>query len=261
MSGIGVIGDIHGFPDVLRGLLRDAGLLGSGDAWTGGSQVLWFMGDLVDHGQHGVEAIDLVMRLQREAGHAGGRVDCLLGNHDAMLLAAKRFGIAPSLGEGGSFLAAWRNDGGEPRDLARLTAVQIAWLEQRPAMVRVGDDLLVHADALLYERYGNSVEAVNRAVAELLRSDDTARWSQFLAAFGTHHAFLDGERGVDRARAFLHAFGGARIVHGHSPISKITGEPAEEVRGPLIYANGLCVDADGGIYLGGSGFIYPLDVQ
>ncbi|MCC7021675.1 MAG: hypothetical protein IT338_02540, partial [Thermomicrobiales bacterium] len=47
MSGIGVIGDIHGFPDVLRGLLRDAGLLGSGDAWTGGSQVLWFMGDLV----------------------------------------------------------------------------------------------------------------------------------------------------------------------------------------------------------------------
>jgi hypothetical protein len=258
MRTTGVIGDIHGFPDVLRDLLRAAGLAGRDDAWTGADSTLWLVGDLVDHGHHGVEVIDLVMRLQRAAATAGGHVECLIGNHDALILAAKRFGAAPSSGEGGSFLAEWRDDGGEPRDLARLTDEQIAWLEQRPAMARVGNALLIHADALLYERYGGSVDAVNRAVAALLHRDDPARWDRFLEAFGEHHAFLDPERGETRARAFLRDFGGTRIVHGHSPISKIAGEPAAEVRGPLVYANGLCVDVDGGIYLGGPGFLYYL---
>lgn len=261
MGAIGVIGDIHGFPDVLRGLLRDAGLIGGDDAWAGADSTLWFMGDLVDHGHCGIEVIDLVMRLQREAARVGGHVDCLIGNHDALLLAARRFGTTPSSREGGNFLAAWRNDGGEPHDLERLTEEQVAWLERRPAMARLEDNLLVHADALLYERYGDSAEAVNQAVEGLLQGDDPAHWDRFLEAFGEHHAFLDSERGAARARAVLHDFGGRRIVHGHSPISKITGEPTAEVRGPLIYAGGLCVDVDGGIYLGGPGFIYLPEVR
>jgi hypothetical protein len=38
----------------------------------------------------------------------------------------------------------------------------------------------------------------------------------------------------------------------------MTGEPPELIRAPLIYADGLCINVDGGIYRGGMGFIYKL---
>ena len=47
---------------------------------------LWLVGDLVDRGPDGVGVIELVRRLQRE-----GDVHCLLGNHELLLLAARRF--------------------------------------------------------------------------------------------------------------------------------------------------------------------------
>jgi hypothetical protein len=45
------------------------------------------------------------------------------------------------------------------------------------------------------------------------------------------------------------------LIHGHTPINKITGEPATEA---LVYAGGLCVNVDGGLYRGGEGFVYQL---
>jgi len=39
---------------------------------------------------------------------------------------------------------------------------------------------------------------------------------------------------------------------------KITRKRAVEVTSPLIYAQGLCVNVDGGMYLGGSGFIFEV---
>ena len=65
--------------------------------------------------------------------------------------------------------------------------------------------------------------------------------------------------GTAQAEAFLARFGGEQIVHGHTPITKITGQPPEAVREPLFYADGLCIDVDPGMYLGGPGFVYPLD--
>lgn len=258
MSVVYVIGDIHGQLEKLVVLLRDAGLIGHDWAWSGAESTLWFLGDFVDRGPDGVAVIDLVMRLQREAAWAGGRVGALFGNHDGLLLSAYRFGDRHNANPYGSFLAAWQRNGGEPCDLDRLTPEHVAWLSALPAMARQGDHLLIHADALLYARFGRTIDEVNRAFAAILQTDDPIRWDLLLDGFGEHRAFIDGVRGAARAEALLQRFGGRQIVHGHSPIGSILKIPAAEVRQPMRYANGLCLNVDGGMYQGGPGFIYRL---
>ena len=47
-------------------------------------------------------------------------------------------------------------------------------------------------------------------------------------------------------------------MHGHTPIGKLTKQKLAEVTAPLLYAGSRCLDVDGGMYLGGLGFIYTL---
>jgi hypothetical protein len=253
-----VVGDVHGQLEKLVSLLRDAGLIGADWAWCGADSTLWLMGDLVDRGPHGIAVVELAMRLQVEAAQAGGRVGVLFGNHDGLLISAARFGATPNSVPGSTFFDEWKRNGGEDDDLERLTAEHVCWLTNLPAMTREGDHLLVHADALFYFAYGQSIDEVNQAFAAILQADDPSRWDQLLEGFAEHRAFIDGETGEARAAAFLHRFGGRQIVHGHSPISSITREPPSEIRHALVYADGLCVDVDGGMYRGGPGFVYEL---
>ena len=214
------------------------------------------MGDFFGHstrpGPLGVAAVDLTMRLQAEAAAAGGGVTALLGNHDVLALAARRFGSGPP-----DFLARWRENEGAAEDLAKLTPRHVAWLEDLPAIVRAGDALLIHADAALYESHGETVEKVNASFAALLKKGDANAFHRLLEAFGEHNAFR-GEEGRARAEKFLSHYGGQRIVHGHTPISKGRALRAEEVAEAEVYADGLCVNVDGGMYRGGPGFVFGL---
>jgi hypothetical protein len=217
------------------------------------------MGDLVDHGPDGVGVVDLVIRLQGEAKRAGGGVEALIGNHDILLLSAYLFGplTVPSREE--TFREVWLESGGRESDLERLRPEQAHWLRRRPAMARVVDHLLVHGDALLYTRYGRTIPEVNLSIGMLLAGEDSHTWFQLLEDFEEHRAFADAAHGAARAEAFLELYGGQQLVHGHSPISKLTGQPPEAVREPLFYAGDCCVDVDPGMYLGGSGFVYNLN--
>ena len=89
---VAIIGDIHGHLGKLTRLLRSARLIDSDLRWSGHDTVLWFTGDFCDRGPNGVGVVELVMRLQDEALAHGGKIGALLGNHEAVLLAAKRFG-------------------------------------------------------------------------------------------------------------------------------------------------------------------------
>ena len=254
-----VIGDIHGQLDALVRLLREVGLIGKGLFWTGRDATLSFVGDFFDRGPDGIGVLELVMRLQQEAAAAGGRVDGLLGNHEPLLLAAHHFPDAPTTGPGGTFRADWELNGGVPGDLARLNGEHITWLSALPAMLHVGDRLLMHADALFYRSYGSTVPEVNRSTTLLLQGQDLAAWDRLLDQFSERDAFLtpDGA-GESRARECLRVFGGRQLIHGHTPISRTTGRTPQEVTAPLVYAGDLCVNVDGGLYLGGTGFVYRL---
>jgi hypothetical protein len=88
-SGVGrvvTVGDVHGAYLPLVGLLSDVGLVSQDLRWIGGDSHLVMLGDLVDRGPRSRDVLDLVMRLQREAEEAGGRVHVLLGNHEIMNL-------------------------------------------------------------------------------------------------------------------------------------------------------------------------------
>lgn len=255
MTAVHVTGDVHGHVDKLRGLLRRCALIDDNDDWTGAESRLWFVGDLVNHGPNGVGAIDLVMRLQRQAAAAGGMVDTLLGNHDVVLLGATRLGDRQAPGANKTFRQIWRESGGVPEDLDRLTDAHVAWLCGRPVMAHEGDCLLLHADAPFYAHHGGSIAETNAAIAAIVQGEEPARWARLLEVFGEHGAFVAAVGGSEAADAFLRRFGGERIVHGHTPVSKMTGHPPETVVEPLLYAGGRCLDVDAGMYLGGPGFV------
>jgi hypothetical protein len=248
---------VHGQYEKLIRILREAELISGDLRWSGGDSALWLIGDMVDRGPDGIKVIDLAMRLQREAAAAGGSANTLLGNHDILLLAAFHFGDWPQKRRAESFAAIWERNGGNLEDLVLLESPQVTWLSDLPAMTHCGPYLLVHGDSMLYTRYGESISALNANTRELLHTMDPVAWYRLLSEFGEHRVFTSST-GPKRAREFLQHFGGERIVHGHTPISRITGEDATQVTSPLIYADGLCIDVDGGMYLGGPGFVYCL---
>ena len=259
MGAVYVIGDVHGQYEKLVKLLRSAGLVASDLSWTGGDAILWFMGDFFDRGPHGIRVVEWIMRLQVEAVASGGQVQALLGNHEVLILGAHFFGERPTTGAGGTFLADWTMNGGVVEDLAGLTHERARWLAQLPAMDHIAGRLFAHADALFYTHYGSSVEEVNAGIMSLLESADTEAWDRLLEQFGERNAFAESRGdGATQSLKFLQLFGGRQLIHGHTPIDKITGQPVEDIREPLIYARGRCVNVDGGMYRGGPGFVYRL---
>jgi hypothetical protein len=257
-----VMGDIHGFPDKLVRHLRYAGLANSNAEWTGGAAQLWFMGDFTDRGPDGISVIEFVMRLQADAARKGGTVGALLGNHDVGILTAKFFPDAPSGGAGGTFYRDWVAYGGTVSDLAKLQAHHIEWLKNLPALAVVDDYLLVHADAMFYLLYGETLADVNAATRAVLHSEDTAGWDTLMGYAGQRYAFDERKPGaVMRASQLLANFGGKHIFHGHTPIPKLSGEPLDRVTRAYTYCDDLVTDVDGGIYLGGAGFVHQVPLK
>ena len=78
------VGDLHGDYAAWRAIARASGLEDATGRWSGGSTVLVQTGDVVDRGPDSLKIVLDLMRLQREAARAGGRVVALVGNHEAM---------------------------------------------------------------------------------------------------------------------------------------------------------------------------------
>ncbi|WP_308416833.1 metallophosphoesterase [Streptomyces sp. AJS327] len=255
-----VVGDVHGYLDELRAALAAVGIIDAEDHWIAGNARLWFLGDFTDRGPDGVGVIELVMQLSAEAAAAGGYCKALMGNHELLLIGAKRFGDTPVNSGAGtaSFQAAWLLNGGQRTDMERLRDHHVQWMARLDAMALADGHLLVHSDATCYLEYGDTIEAVNDAVTVALQeSDADVTWDLF-RKFTKRFAFRDETTGVDTVRELLGAFGGERIVHGHSPIPYLLGEVGSEdddsgpdVTGPHIYADGLAIAMDGGVTMAG----------
>lgn len=255
------VSDIHGHVGPFVVALGRAKLLDSDGAWCGGQARLTVLGDFFDRGPDGIAVIDLLRRLQDEAGAAGGQVDALLGNHEILTLGMHRFGDrrVPSLfGGDRSFARSWSLNGGRVGDQERLTDRHIAWLSGLDAIGLAGRDLLVHTDTAEYLRWGDSVERINDAVRRVLAGDDLGQWWECWVRLTARYAFFDSD-GERVAVGVLDQLGGEQIVHGHSVIASLTGQTSTEVTGPLSYAGGRALAIDGGIYAGGPCLVVRLD--
>lgn len=261
MIDVYVMGDLHGYYDTYVRLLREAELVDEQLAWSGGTAHLWQIGDLFDRGHQGAECVVLTMRLQEEAAAVGGRVDALLGNHELMLLCAARFGDAETR-RGVSARNLWYRWGGVAHELEHLSAAALRWIGERPLMALEGDHLLIHADAIHYVDHGATIDEVNRSFAGIVGSNDLGRWEEALGPFCEHEAFsglpVSGKR---RAELLLRRYGGRVLVHGHTPIAIAARVAPATVTAPWVYADGLCVNVDGGLYLGGPGFVHRFSAE
>ncbi|WP_246494218.1 metallophosphoesterase [Streptomyces zagrosensis] len=257
-----VVGDVHGYLDELRAALAEQGLIDAEANWAAGNTRLWFLGDFTDRGPDGIGVIDLVMQLSAQAAAAGGYCKALMGNHELLLLGAKRFGDTPVQSGAGtaSFQAAWLLNGGQRTDMERLEDHHLQWMSRLDAMAEEDGHLLLHSDTTAYLDYGDSIEAVNDTVTETLqRSDADECWDLF-RKFTKRFAFRD-EAGALAVRELLDAYGGERLVHGHSPIPYLLGEVGAEdadgedgapaVNGPHVYADDLAIAMDGGVTMAG----------
>lgn len=259
-----VVGDVHGYLEELRAALMEQGLIDAEDRWLAGNTRLWFLGDFTDRGPDGIGVIDLVMQLSAEAAAAGGYCKALLGNHELLLLGAKRFGDTPVNSGAGtaSFQAAWLLNGGQRSDMERLRDHHVQWMARLDSMAEADGHLLVHSDTTAYLDYGSSIEDVNETVtAAVQRNDADETWDLF-RKFTKRFAFRD-EGGTDAVRELLGTYGGRRIVHGHSPIPYLLEESggddgrgegedsAPQVKGPHVYADGLAIAMDGGVTMAG----------
>ena len=252
MEPLFVVGDVHGHRDVLVGLLRDTGLVDEAERWSGADAVLWLVGDLVDRGPDGIGAIDLVRRLERESS---GRVRCLLGNHEAFLVSVLLVGAAETGFPGTTFVDVWLANGGDPRDLRSLTPEHVEWLVARPAIARERDWLLLHADTDAYLLYGRSVHEVNAAIAAALGSGEPEVLDELLEALCDRLRLAD----TSVVDALLGAYGGSRIVHGHTPIASVLGLDPRTITEPLASVDGRVLNVDHCLFGGGPGFVTRLD--
>ncbi|MFF9898636.1 metallophosphoesterase [Streptomyces longispororuber] len=257
-----VVGDVHGYLDELVAALQAEGLIDADLTWCAGNTRLWFLGDFTDRGPDGIGVIDLVMRLSAEAAAAGGYCKALMGNHELLLIGAKRFGDTPVNSGAGTatFQAAWLLNGGQKTDMERLEDHHLQWMARLDAIEEEDGHLLVHSDTTAYLDYGDSIEEVNDTIREALTRNDPDEYWDLFRKFTKRFAFRD-DNGAQAVRELLDVYGGSRIVHGHSPIPYLLGEVGSEydgdddgrpvIEGPHIYADGLAIAMDGGVTMAG----------
>ncbi|MFI8910782.1 metallophosphoesterase [Streptomyces sp. NPDC053513] len=266
-----VVGDVHGYLDELLAALRAQGLIDENGGWAAGNARLWFLGDFTDRGPDGIGVIDLVMRLSAEAAAAGGYCKALMGNHELLLIGAKRFGDTPVNSGAGTatFQAAWLLNGGQKHDMDRLQDVHLQWMSRLDAVVREDDHLLVHSDTTAYLEYGQTIEDVNDTVHEILNRNDADEVWDLFRKFTKRFAFRD-DGGPQAVQELLSTYGGRRIVHGHSPIPYLLGQVGAEdgedgagpvVDGPHVYADGLAIAMDGGVTMAGKLLVVQLPLN
>jgi hypothetical protein len=180
--------DVHGAHAELTALLQSVGIIDAELRWTGGRTHLVSLGDLLDRGADSRKVMDMLMRLQREAEAAGGRVHVVLGNHEAMnVLGDLRYVAADEFAayaadedpdertrQREAFLA--RQSGATAADFERMFPPGFfahrrllgpqgqygRWLLALPAAVRVNDTVYMHGgpSSLLH---GRGIEDLNRA--------------------------------------------------------------------------------------------------
>jgi hypothetical protein len=182
VSRIVAIGDVHGDKDALAAVLRMAGLIDATERWTGGTAHVVQTGDVPARGPQTRQAFDLLMRLEREALAAGGRIHALIGNHEAGVMRgdlrnvlpaefdefrtpdsekrlqvayereverARRSGEWPATTAGrDAFRASWfdRHPPGwaEHREAFAPTGMYGSWIRRNNAIIRLNDTLFVH---------------------------------------------------------------------------------------------------------------------
>ena len=206
------VGDVHGSFEGLTSILQEAGILDKDLKWAGGDATYIQLGDLFDRGLDVRQVMELLMRLEGEAAAAGGRFQCIIGNHETMNLTGFYRDNNPEVYTtfvGGksekrrnklwSAVKSYREIWGEPTDEAARQAwmdehplgwVEYAdalspkgvygkWLRTLPVAIMIDDVLFIHG-GVSPSVAGKTVDEINAIAKKELKTFDKAR--QYLVA-------------------------------------------------------------------------------
>lgn len=208
-SRIVAIADVHGAYTEFVSILQRAGLADSSLNWAGGDMTFVQLGDVLDRGADSRKAVDLLMKLQKQAPEQNGRVIPLLGNHEMMdMMGDLRYVSAGEYAAFSSaqseqvrekayqsyldFLAAVRRQGGrislepdrekwmaehppgffELRDAYGTSGQYGRWFRRHDAVVQLGNAVFLHG-GLDPGLHFNNVEELNKRVHTELELFDT----------------------------------------------------------------------------------------
>jgi hypothetical protein len=196
------IGDVHGDYEALVRTLQRAGVIDASARWSGGDRTLVMIGDLLDRGPRSRDVMDLLMRLEDEAGRSDGQVVMVLGNHELMNLVGDlryvsdgeyaAFAADESDAEREAWFQRWlaRRDDAASADADSLRAAfdrerppglyahrrafgssgrYGRWLLGKPVMAVVNDSAFVHA-GLSPDLAGTTLDALNERLREEIRA-------------------------------------------------------------------------------------------
>ncbi len=253
------VSDPHGHPVELASGLRAAGLVDTDGIWDGGTSRLFVLGDFFDRGPDGVGVVDFLMRIQKQAGDAGGEVQALIGNHEALALGMHEFGSdAADQSLAQAFAHSWLVNGGQLSDQERLTDAHLEWLTSLPSVLLDDDVLFMHSDTVEYLEWGATVEEINDSVRAALGGGSAREAWLCWQRLTDRYAFMGGT-GAAVARDLMAILGGDRIVHGHSILPDLRGMSPSDVTEAWSYAGDLVLAIDGGLYAGGPLLVVDLD--
>jgi hypothetical protein len=232
------IGDVHGDYTAFSGILRTAGLIDTSGAWSGGAAVLVQTGDYLDRGPDVRRVMDFLRALEPAAAKAGGRVNVLLGNHEALNLLGDVRDVNP-----GSYAAFAGTDAEKRRQEAfrKYTALGDAraralgsrpqpynqrdreawlaahppgyveyasalqpegeyggWLRERSTVIEIAGTVFMHA-GIDPPAAPSALEEINRSVSDEIRKFDTAR--QYMVGHGLILPFFSLQETLAAAEA------------------------------------------------------------
>jgi hypothetical protein len=209
-----IVGDVHGDLERLFSALRP---------YPADRYETVFLGDMVDGGPFGVGAL----RYARDRPNT----TMLLGNHEALMLAALRDQEQK---------VRWLGAGGQPHDLEELRKDEPLqdWLKTRPALLKLDDGTLAqHSDndgylALLPppQDQPDPVKTINEQTVWVLEHEPSFFWD-VTSPYGLF------EKQPLRLEQWLERTASKRLVHGHTPHGQ---------QQPKAYHKGRAINFDGG---------------
>ena len=190
--------------------LRVAKVIDEKNNWIAGKTHLVQTGDVLDRAPDSKKAVDLLMKLEKQADKVGGKVHALIGNHEAMVMLGQWHYVHP--GEIESF-------GGEKkfRETMSPTGKYGKWISGHNAIIKINDILFLHG-GLSGQFAKKTLNEINDAIREGLKKKDGMGilnhpsgplWDRSLA--------LGGENEVARQlEKTLKHYGANRVVVGHT---------------------------------------------
>jgi hypothetical protein len=222
------IGDIHGDYDTYVSLLQSARIINKKLNWDAARAHLVQLGDIPDRGSSTRKIMDLLMKLERQAEKAKGKVHVLIGNHDAMnAYGDLRYATPQEFAE-------FRT--GESEAVRQsLREQDIA--EQRKRAEAAGTDF-----------------KVDDAWQSKWESEHPLGWFEHRAAYGPKGKYGQWIRGRDAIvrindTLFVHAGVGPKYVA--LSVEEINEKVRQELKGTSPLAGGIVTDPEGPLWYRG----------